>query len=409
MGDSSGTREGIPGRVIGRRRLTREWHTAPAIVQDLALIVVISVLQTAVLAAAEPPPVIAVLVAAEPFLLLLRRAHPTVTVVLVAVADVALVWGGTASEAVGASTVVAAYSAGAHQARRRSLVSLALALTGLAAVGAIPAADLTPVDVAGAFAVTGIAWWLGTTLRERRYYAAELEQRTRALHDARVELAEQAVNAERLRLAREFHDVVAHSLAVIALHSSVGAHNAAARPADAVAALDAINTATRSALAELRALLAVLRDGGDGGDLNQEAAPPASPLPSLADLPTLVDQATQAGVVVSLSVAGEVDAVPRAVSLSAYRIVQEALTNIVKHAGPVPAEVTVEVRPGRITIAVANENRELTAPAGRPGVTGVGLAGMRERVAAFGGTFSAHATGRGGWTVRASMLFGEAE
>ena len=109
--------------------------------------------------------------------------------------------------------------------------------------------------------VTSVAWWLGATLRDRRDYAVHSSNGPGLLEAARLELAEQAVAAERLRLARELHDVVAHSLAIIALHSSVGAHNAAERPEDAAAALGAINTATRSALAELRALLAVLRNG----------------------------------------------------------------------------------------------------------------------------------------------------
>lgn len=393
-------------RLSTWRRVARELRDVPAVLQDLALIAVISVLQVAVLAASGPSPAVAVLVAAEPLLLLLRRSHPTVTIVLVAFADVGLVIAGAASEAIGASTVVAAYSAGAHQSRTRSVGSLAVALAGLAAVAAVPAARLTPVDVAGALAVTTIAWWLGSTLRERRNYAAELEQRTRALEAARAELAEHAVAAERLRLARELHDVVAHSLAVIALHSSVGAHNAAARPADAVAALDAINAATRSALAELRAMLAVLRDG----DPAAGTSAPAAPLPSLADLPALVEQARRAGLAVQLSVVGDPETLPRAVSLSTYRIVQEALTNVAKHAGPVDVTATVEMSPRAVEVAVTNgpPREAVTVPAVHPtSPPGSGLAGMRERVTAFGGEFSAHATADGGWTVSARLMFEE--
>ena len=254
--------------------------------------------------------------------------------------------------------------------------------------------------------VTTVAWWIGSTLRERRYYAAELEQRTQALAAARLELAERAVAAERLRLARELHDVVAHSLAIIALHSSVGAHNAAARPDDAVAALNAINTATRSALGELRAMLSVLRDS------DAAAASDTAPLPSLADMPALVDQAVAAGVAVRVSVDGDVEAIPRAVSLSAYRIVQEALTNVVKHAGPVDASVKIGAMPGRVDIAVSNgPPRGTPSPPteGRPVRPGAGLAGMRERVDAFAGTLDAHPTAEGGWAVHATLLFEETE
>jgi signal transduction histidine kinase len=379
----------------------------PPVLQDLVIVAVLSTLQLALLAPTGPHPAIAVVVAAEPLPLLLRRTHPTIAIALLAAIDVALMQAGASATAIGPSLVVAAYSAGAHQPRRRAVGSLVLALLGLLAAGALPPASQALADVVGVVVVTTVAWWIGSSLRERRYYAAELEQRTQALAVARLELAERAVAAERLRLARELHDVVAHSLAIIALHSSVGAHNAAAHPDDAVAALNAINTATRSALGELRAMLAVLRDS-DG-----EAASDTAPLPSLADLPALVDQAVGAGVAVRVSVDGDVDAIPRAVSLSAYRVVQEALTNVVKHAGPVDASVMIGAVPGRVAIAVTNgPPRGVPGPSppeDRPVRPGAGLAGMRERVAAFAGTLDAHPTAEGGWAVHATLMFEETE
>jgi signal transduction histidine kinase len=351
----------------------------------------------AVLAATHPQAILVVLVAMEPLPLLMRRSRPTLTVALVVAVEVGLILAGVPSGAVGASVVAATYSAGAHQARRRSLGSLAIALLGMLALAALPAAGLTLVDLAGAFAVAAIAWWLGSSLRDRRYYAAELEQRTRALEAAQLVLAERAATTERLRLARELHDVVAHSLAIIALHSSVGAHNAKARPEDAVAALDAVNTAARAALAELRAMVMMLRD------TDAETAP----LPSLADLPSLIDQASRAGVTVGLSADGDVAAVPRAVSLSAYRIVQEALTNVVKHAGPVAADVAVTVQPGHVALTVTNRPPQVATSGPRP--PGAGLAGMRERVAAFGGEFTAGVVPDGGWRVGATLMFGSSD
>jgi signal transduction histidine kinase len=388
-------------------RAAQRLREVPAVLQDLVLVAVISTLQVAVSATTLGRPVIVALVALEPLPLLLRRSHPTLVIALLAVADIALLMGGATYATVGAAGVVAAYSAGAHQARRRALGSLAVAVVGVVAVGVVPRAGLTVPDVVGALLVTAIGWWIGSTLRERRYYAAELEQRTRALEAARLELAEQAVTAERLRLARELHDVVAHTLAVIAVHSSVGAHNAAARPQDAVAALDAVNAATRSALAELRAMLAVLRDSGP----ENAEAPQTTPMPSLADLPALADQAERAGLTVRLSIDGDATVLARAVSLTAYRIVQEALTNVVKHAGPVDVDVSIVVHPRRVEISVCNGPPRDGTPArdgGQPAGRGSGLAGIRERVAAFAGDFDARRTDDGGWLVLASLTFEEA-
>jgi signal transduction histidine kinase len=245
-------------------------------------------------------------------------------------------------------------------------------------------------DRVGVILVTTCAWWVGASIQERRRYAAELE----AAHTA---LAERAVVAERLRLARELHDVVAHSLAIIALHSTVGAHNAAERPQDAVQAFEAINSATRSALLELRTLLMVLRDTDRDG----------LPQPALSDLGELAERARQAGVTVEVSVTGEVGGVPRAVGLSAYRIVQEALTNVVKHAAPTSATVSVTVLPGSVRVKVVNGapahgHRVLPAPRG-----GSGLIGMRERAAAFGGHLQAAPGSDGGWAVDADLIFEE--
>ena len=353
---------GSQGRLRQAAVRVRE---VPPVLQDLVLVAVISTMQALIAGSSGASPGVAALVALEPLPLLMRRTHPTIVIAVVAVLDVALLAGGATQAAVGPTGVVAAYSAGAHQRRPRSLVSLAVALVGLVGVAAAPAAGLTPIDVVGAGLVTTVAWWFGSTLRERREHAAELERRTRALEAARLELAERAVTEERLRLARELHDVIAHTLAIIAVHSSVGAHNAAARPQDAVVALDAVNAATRTALTELRAMLAVLRDSADR-DSADPVGLPAGPLPSLADLAALVEQAGGAGLRVRLAVTGDVGSLPRAVSLSAYRIVQEALTNVVKHAGPpVDVDVDVTVTPGRVELTVGNGPTD--APTGGAG------------------------------------------
>lgn len=387
MPDTAGTRA---------RRASARLREVPPLLQDLVLAAVVGLLQVGLVFAAGHGGATAVLALVEPLPLLLRRSHPVVTVAVVGTADVVLFVSGAPPTAVGASMVVAAYSAGAYLIRRVGFGALALALAFQAVHARLRTDEISPVDVLGVWLITATAWWLGATIRERRRYAVELEERTRALQGARLELAEQAVAAERLRLARELHDVVAHSLAIIAVHSSVGAHNAAQRPQDAVEALHAINTATRSALAELRALLAVLRSAGAD----------VAPLPSLSDLTALAEQAGAAGVAVRIRIDGDPAAVPRAVSLSAYRIVQEAVTNAVKHAAPAQVNVDVRVTSGRVALEVTN------GPGGAEPVvgsgSGAGLAGMRERVTAFGGALEAKPADGGGWTVRATLPYDEA-
>ena len=368
---------------------------APPLLQDLVLAAVIGTLQLGLVSAAGHGSLLLAAALVEPLPLLLRRTHPILTVVVIGLVDAGLFLAGAPPEAVGASMVVAAYSAGAALSRRPALVALGCALLAQLVVSRLRTDQITVVDVLGVWLITATAWWLGATMRERRRQAAALEQQAAALQAARLELAEQAVAAERLRLARELHDVVAHNLAIIALHSSVGTHNAESRPQDAVDALRTINAATRSALVELRALLTVLRD----------QAPEERALPVLADLPALVDQASAAGLEVDLRIDGDVSGVPRAVGLSSYRIVQEALTNAARHAAPTKVEVRVHVGSG--TVAISARNGPPGGGAGAIPGSGAGLTGMRERVAAFGGDLTAGPTADHGWAVEASLPYGE--
>ena len=181
------------------------------------------------------------------------------------------------------------------------------------------------------------AWLLGHFAHNYRAYAARLEERTAELEQAREELARRAVAEERLRLARELHDVVAHAMSVIAVQSGVGAHVADTKPQEAAKALAAIEATSRAALEELRRLLGVLRQEDEPqGDL--------APVPGLADLDSLLAEVAKAGLAVKLQVNGTRPPLPAGVDLSAYRIVQEALTNVVKHAGPARAQVVVGYR-----------------------------------------------------------------
>jgi signal transduction histidine kinase len=245
--------------------------------------------------------------------------------------------------------------------------------------------------------VVAATWVLGYFAHNYRAYAARLEERTAELEQAREELARRAVTKERLRLARELHDVVAHAMSVIAVQSGVGAHVAATQPKEARRSLAAIEATSRAALEELRRLLGVLRQEDEPqGDL--------APVPGLADLDSLLAEVSKAGLAVKLQVNGTRPSVPAGVDLSAYRIVQEALTNVVKHAGPARAQVVVGYRDQEVTVEVTDDGRGAVTSVsdGRVG-SGHGLIGMRERVQAFGGDLQTGPRPGGGFRVAARL------
>jgi signal transduction histidine kinase len=229
-----------------------------------------------------------------------------------------------------------------------------------------------------------------------------LQDRTRRLEHEREAQAREAVGAERLRIARELHDVVAHSMSVIAVQAGVANHVIDSRPELARQALATVETNTRSALVEMRRLLGVLRQG-------DEPSGSLTPAPGLSQVADLVEQFRDAGVTIDLRLDGEPDGVPDGVDLSAYRIVQEGLTNVLRHGGP-HATVTIGRDAGAVEIEVCDDGRrpdqERTAPdTGR--VAGHGLIGMRERVAIFGGTLVTGKRPGGGFRLAATLPLGE--
>ena len=236
-----------------------------------------------------------------------------------------------------------------------------------------------------------VAWLSGRNLRHRRARWAELAARAERLEREREEEARRAVAEERLRIARELHDVIAHSMSVIAVQSAVGNHVIDTQPTEARQALAAIEATSRSALTEMRRLLGVLRQEGEPrGSL--------APAPGLADLASLVGQVQDAGLRVWITVDGQRGPVPPGIDLSAYRIIQEALTNVIKHAAASSAQVTISYRPDSVTVEITDQGS--SGPPGRTG-SGHGIIGMRERVAVFGGEFAAGPGPDGGFRVRA--------
>jgi len=286
----------------------------------------------------------------------------------------------------------------AYGSRWVSLAGLAVAELGLAAVQLAPLGfEFEGLALVGFMGTLAAAWLLGHFAYNYRAYAARLEERTAELERAREELARRAVVEERLRLARELHDVVAHAMSVIAVQSGVGAHVADSQPEQVGKALAAIEATSRAALTELRRLLGVLRQA-------DEPQASLTPVPGLANLEGLLAEVAKAGLAVRLRVEGRPAPLPAGVDLSAYRIVQEALTNVVKHAGPATAQVTIRYRDQEVAVEVTDNGRGVAAAAGdgRRG-TGHGLIGMRERVAAFGGDLEVGPRPGGGFRVAARL------
>jgi signal transduction histidine kinase len=293
-----------------------------------------------------------------------------------------------------------AYSVGAWEAPRPSVAGLAVIYLTLLVLGMIDTAGLDALGVAGNMAFFTVAWTIGVAMRARR---ETTEARVRAAEEqANLERqsAARAVAEERLRIAQELHDVVAHSMSVIAVQAGVGAHVLDDRPEQARAALEAISATSRGTLAEMRRLLGVLRDGEGERD--------TAPAPGLGDLPSLVDDVRAAGVPVTLTVTGAPNGSHAAVELSAYRVVQEALTNVIKHAGA-PTRVAVDVRhePGSLVIDVVDDGRGAAGVNGMEG-SGHGLLGMRERVEVWGGELVAGPARGGGYRVHVVLPYGEA-
>jgi signal transduction histidine kinase len=333
-----------------------------------------------------------------------RRAPLTVlTVIFVAtvVADVTAVTYGH-----GIGMVVALYTVASACERRRAIpafVAVTLGVLALLTAGALWApqpitADLFFVNLL----IIGFTWALGDNLRTRRAYTAELEDRAARLERQREADTQAAAADERARIARELHDVVAHHVSVMAVQAGAARRVAATQPERAREAIESIEGTARLALTELRRLLGVLRRGD--GAAGQETAAVLAPQPGLDELEALAEQTRVAGLRVDLVIEGQPRPLPAAVDLSAYRIVQEALTNTLKHARAVKARVRVRYGPRELELTVVDDGRGIVDQAELAG-GGHGLVGMRERVALFGGELEVGPRPGGGLRVAARLPF----
>jgi len=289
----------------------------------------------------------------------------------------------------------AAYSLGAHASLRRGVAGLVLTAPVVAVIS--HRGELGLAFAQGHGGKSGVllsslqllAFWLAGVLARARRQAAAMAAQSAALQRQ----AEQAAAAERARIARELHDIVAHHLSVIVLQAA--GTRASGRPAEVT--LEKIENSARQALTETRRLLGVLRDPDEETGF--------APQPGIGDLDALAASVQAAGLPVNLVIDGDLAALPAAVDVSVYRIVQEALTNVLKHAGPARAGVTIGCGQDAVTIEVVDDG---TAESGQQApVDGHGLAGMRERAAVFGGELAAGPRSGGGYAVRARLPLGD--
>jgi signal transduction histidine kinase len=334
-----------------------------------------------------------------------RRKHPVgayATAVAAGGVQVAL---GIRPAATDVTILILLYTLAAYTPRRTSVWGLAVCLVG-SAVGILRWFSLSNHSVlgwltAGATLFAGpalLAWVLGDSMRYRRAYYASLEDRAARLAAERDAQAQIAAVAERARIARELHDVIAHNVSVMVVQADGASYALAADPGRAREALAAISATGRQALAEMRRLLGVLRREEEGGTSER------APQPGIGELGELLDQARGAGLPVSFTVEGEPQPLPGGIALAAYRIVQESLTNTRKHAGPVAsASVTLRYSDAALVLAISDDGRGELGGAAMPGSTGHGLTGMRERVAACGGSVAAGPRPGGGFEVVATL------
>jgi len=340
-------------------------------------------------------PVAAALVAALAF----RRTYPVAAFVTGIAVGAAQVLAGIQINLIDVAIVILLYTLAAYRPRRLSVPGLAVCLAGSAVAVAIWRPERLTLPhwvVVSSIALAGpslIAWVLGDSMRYRRDYYAALEDRAARLEREQDAQAQIAAAAERARIARELHDVVAHNVSVMVVQADGASYALDSSPEQARQALTAIAGTGRQALSEMRRMLGVLRSGDGTAGL--------APLPGIGQLGELLEQTRAAGLAVSFSVAGVPAPLPGGLALAAYRIVQESLTNTRKHGGPAAsAQVLLRYCEDVLMLQITDDGYGAAAAADG---SGHGLTGMRERVALYNGTLHAGPLPGGGYQVTARL------
>jgi signal transduction histidine kinase len=330
-----------------------------------------------------------------------RRAYPVAAFAAAIAAGALQVLINSKPNPTDLAIVILLYTLAAYTPRRISITGLAICLAGSAAAVVRWMPDrLSMWDslLVGSIMFAGpslIAWVFGDSMRYRRAYYTNLEDRAARLEAERDAQAQIAAAAERARIARELHDVVAHNVSVMVVQADGASYALGSDPDRARQALAAISATGRQALAEMRRMLGVLRRDEDGTE------PGRAPLPGIGQLGELLEQARATGLAVSFTVEGVPQPLPDGAALAAYRIVQESLTNTRKHGGPrATAEVTLRYLEDALLLRIADDGRGAAAASDG---AGHGLTGMRERVAVYGGWVQAGPRPSGGYHVAALL------
>jgi signal transduction histidine kinase len=339
--------------------------------------------------------------------LAVRQRAPLVVFVMTATATIlhASMAGDSLSTSLGA--LFALYTLADLRERRVSAPAAVVLGAGFVGIVAIKAGIPESLgSIVQTQLAVWVSWLLGTWARERRAYIGTVEERATRAEREREERAERAVEQERVRIARELHDVVTHHVSVIVIQAGAAARALGRRPADAAESIQAIDAAGRQALTDMRRMLGILApSGGVEGTAGGPDDERLEPMPGLDRLGRLLETVRAAGLPVELTVTGERRPLDPGIDLSAYRIVQEALTNVMKHAAGARTTVAVRYLPDAVELTIEDEGAGGAGDAEPPpghGGPGRGVIGMRERVAMLGGHFEAGSTGRG-FRVHASL------
>ena len=323
-----------------------------------------------------------------------RRRHALATFGVLAAITIFLTMIDVESP-VAAGLICASYSLGAHAPERRhSIVGfVGFLVTGFAVV-LISDPQYIP-DTLFIVLVLSIAWVIGDSLRTRRQYQQSVLERAERAEALRDSLAQRAVAEERTRIARDLHDVVAHSMSLMVVQAGAARRVAATDPEASMAALEAIETVGRNSLGEMRRILGVLRGEEDPTVL--------APQPDIAALDALVDEFRAAGLPVTVAIGGTPRTLTPSVELTVYRIVQESLTNTLKHAGASATSVIIDYEDDTLRIEVEDDGTGVPTFLPTEAGSQKGHIGIRERVAAFGGFFTARPKLDGGYHVSATL------
>jgi signal transduction histidine kinase len=375
-------------------RALERWRRVPSLVADAALAAVVglvTVVSVMVQDRNEPEDLRllgVVLLVAQTVPLVWRRQRPVV--VLAIVAGATLIYGAAElpDPPLQFAILLAFYTVGAHTPRSVSVrCAVAMVVGGIVTLAL--ARDSDAADVAVSFFAAATAWVTGDAARTQRERAVWLEER-------RVDAARQAAADERLRIARDLHDIVAHHVSVMAVQAEAAQEVLAARPDRAERAMSDVADTARATLGELRRLLGVLRADGD-----------RAPQPDLDGVGDLVESVRRTGLAVEVHTEGEPRPVAGLAGVTAYRVVQEALTNVIKHASAARADVELRFGDEDLVVTVTDDGRGSGGSGGSAGdLGGHGLAGMRERLAVLGGTLDAGPCPGGGFSVRARLPLG---